>query len=528
MLVKRVATSGFGQRIDLPRREERYENVRRPAIKQYLFFILFLTLCCCEVAVAQLRLPHMLTSHMVLQRDSPIHIWGWASYSADVSISFHDQLTEVRADDLGRFSAWLPSQHQGGPYSLSVTSKGEKIVLSDVLMGDVWLASGQSNMEFPLQGWTGAPLKNAVTELAEATHPLIRLLHVARQSSSYPLEDVHGEWTSCAPATAASFSAVAYFFAREVSEREQVPIGIIDSTWGGTSADAWMSMDTLSHDANLLPAFQARAAFSNLVSEGALRRERADKSRSVGKPEPASAFYPEPSFEASHQPAFLYNGMIAPLLPLQLKGILWYQGESNADENTAPFYFTLFSALIRDWRHQFRNEELPFLFTQISSFHSSGDGWPIVRDSQRRALALRNTAMAVTLDVGEASNVHPADKQSVGHRLALTALATVYARAIHFSGPTFYKATIENSAIRVWFSHAEDLHLSPDFAGGFEIAGKDGRFVAARPTVEGSSVLLESDAVMSPQFARYGWTSVVDSFVLNADELPASTFTTAP
>ena len=294
-------------------------------------------------------------------------------------------------------------------------------------MGDVWFASGQSNMEMPLGGFVpNAPLKDGPKEIAAANHPNIRMLREDHKVSDYPLDDVDGTWNVCTPEIAAKFSAVAYFFGREISSREHVPIGLIDASWGGTPADSFVSLDTLATNPQLLPAFQARAAFTNGLASGpaqlALEKREDEAAKVAGQPAPSHPWHP---FPGSWLPSGIYNGMIAPAIPYTIKGFLWYQGETNSGPLRAPFYATLFPALISDWRMHFAQGDLPFLFVQISSFNSPAENWGTIRDAQRRSLFLRNTAMAVTLDIGLADNVHPPDKQTVGARLALAARATV-------------------------------------------------------------------------------------------------------
>ena len=308
-------------------------------------------------------------------------------------------------------------------------------------------------------------------------------------------------------------------------------MGLIDSTWGGTPADSWISLDTLGTHPDLLPAFASRAHFAdeqaNLQAQIAAEKREDDAARAVGNPLPRHPWHPD---ETSWLPAGLYNGMIAPFAPMSLRGFLWYQGETNSGHDRAPYYTTLFSALIRDWRMQFAQGDLPFLFVQISSFNSPGEDWGKVRDAQRRTLQLTNTAMAVTLDVGTPDNVHPPDKQTVGHRLALAARHMVYREDVAFASPLFRQATAErepdgSSAIRVWFDHAQGLTAHGQPIDAFEIAGEDRHFVPAQARIDGETVVVSASAVAHPVYVRYGWMSVVTNNLFNAAGLPASTFT---
>jgi sialate O-acetylesterase len=501
------------------------------AIRLAIFLLCVLPLA--TLARAEVRLPHVLSDHAVLQRDRPIHIWGWATPGAHVQVHFHAQSVPAIADRLGEWSLWLAPESAGGPYTLTVSGDGSPLTLSDLLVGDVWFASGQSNMEIPLMGFPGsAVIKDADKEIAAAHHPKIRLLLVEKKSSDYPLNDEPGTWTLCTPETATRFSAVAYFFGREIAAKENVPIGLIDSTWGGTPADSWISMDTFGSHPELLPAFASRARFANpqANAEASIAAEKAETAaaRAAGQPLPHFDWHPD---EISWLPAGLYNGMIAPFIPLTLRGFLWYQGETNSAHDRAPYYESLFSALIGDWRMHFAQGNLPFLFVQISSFNSPQEDWGRVRDAQRRTLAVANTAMAVTLDVGEADNVHPPDKQTVAHRLALAARHMVYGEAdLPYASPLFREATADlqpdgSTALRVWFTHAQGLTAHGQPIDAFELAGADHHFVPAQARIVGETVVVSSPDLKNPVYVRYGWMGVVNHNLDNAAGLPASTFT---
>jgi sialate O-acetylesterase len=482
-------------------------------------------------AHSEVRLPHVISDHAVLQRGGPIHLWGWATSGAHLNIHFHDQTVSTNVDSLGLWSLWLAPESAGGPYTLTIAGDGADTKVNDLLVGDVWFASGQSNMEFPLNGFAGAPLKNGPQEIAAATNPKIRLLHVGQKVSDVPLTDTTGTWSPCTPETAASFSAVAYFFGREIAAKENVPIGLIDSSWGGTPADSWVSMDTLGTDPELLPAFASRARFANaqinLDSQLAREHREDDAAKAAGKPLPPHPWHP---FNGSWANAGIYNGMVAPLTPYSVKGFLWYQGEANSAHDRAPFYRTLLPALIADWRMHFAQGNLPFLYVQISSFNSPGEDWGTVRDAQRRTLSVANTAMVVTLDVGEFSNVHPADKQTVGARLALAARAMVYDEPVAYNSPLFREVSTQlqpdnTTALRVWFDNAQKLSSHGKPVAGFELAGEDHHFVPADAHLDGTTVIVSSPTVPHPLYVRYGWTSFFDTNLFNAAGLPASTFT---
>ena len=483
-------------------------------------------------AKAAVRLPNTISSHAVLQRDAPIHIWGWSNPGETVTVRFHDQTRSADASNLGLWSLWLMPEHAGGPYTLTAQGNAEgdaAVTLSDILVGDVWLASGQSNMEMPLNGFPGnAVLKNGAEEIAQANLPTVRLLRFEKNTSDYPLNDVSTTWTECTPQTAAEFSAVAYFFGREINAREHVPIGLIDSTWGGTPVESWISMETIGSDASLMPIFASWARFAKpLINSDLLiaAEKREDEAAAQAhQPAPKHDWHPSP---LSWKPAALYNGMIAPAAPYTIKGVIWYQGEANTDPKRAPMYARLFSTLIADWRQQWNEGNFPFLYVQISNFNSPAEDWGAIRDAQRRTLSTANTAMAVTLDIGDPDNVHPADKQTVGARLALAARALVYGEPqLTYSGPLFRTATTEGSAMRIWFDHAKSGLTShgPELEG-FEIAGADGKFVPAAARIDGSTVVVQAQGVSKPRAVRYAWASFTNANLFNKENLPASTFT---
>jgi sialate O-acetylesterase len=434
----------------------------------------------------------------------------------------------TRANDLGHWSLYLPPEQAGGPYQITIAGTNS-ITLDDVLVGDVWFASGQSNMQLPLMGFPGsAVVTNGEEEIRNATHPDIRLLHIPDNASPYPQQDQPASWTLCTPETAASFSATAYFFGREIASKEHVPVGLIDDTWGGTPAEAWMSMDSLGADASLMPVFAEWAETSDdyvdLPRLIAKEKHDADAAIAAGKPAPEHPWHPNLD---SWAPSWLYNGMIAPAVNFPIKGVIWYQGEANTGVDRAAMYEQVFPAMIEDWRKQWREGDLPFYFAQISAFTSNPtEDWPVVREAQRRTLSLANTALAVTIDIGNPDNVHPADKQDVGHRLALAARALTYGEQVEYSGPAFRQATPDGSQIRVWFDHVDGGLVAKGGAlTGFEIAGEDGKYVAATAKISGDSIVLSSPQVAEPKSVRYGWANAPVVNLFNRDGLPASPFT---
>lgn len=493
---------------------------------------LFLIVCLgfASLANADVRLPKIFSNHAVLQRDQPVHIWGWADPGENVSASLNGLSQAAQANRLGRWDIYLAPQKAGGPFQLTIAGNN-RIVLDDILIGDVWFASGQSNMEMPLNGFPGsAVVKNSAQEIAQANHPDIHLLFIPHKPSPYPLNDFDGsvQWTVCTPETARMFSAVAYFFGREVAAKEHVPIGLIDSTWGGTPGEAWLSLDGLTANASLMPVFATWSKMANHQAEypAMLAAEKAedDSARKANQPLPKHSWHPDP---ASYAPAWLFNGMVAPATPFRIKGVIWYQGETNSAFERAPLYHQVFSTLIGDWRNHWQEGAFPFLFAQISSFTSTpNEYWPIVREAQRRTLSLLNTGMAVTIDVGDPGNVHPSDKQTVGSRLSLAARAIAYHEDIEYSGPLYQQASIENGAVRVWFSHVDHGLVAKGGAlEGFEVAGDDRKFVPATARIDGETVLVTNAQIRNPKFVRYAWQNAPTANLFNSADLPASPFT---
>ena len=503
--------------------------------------LLLFGLLSCAIVQAQVTLPKILSSHMVVQRDLPVHVWGVAAAGESVSVTFRGETRQTTAGPMGRWSLYLKPGTAGGPFQLTVTGTpaatgteaqaAQTITLEDVLVGDVWVASGQSNMEFSMGGAFGGAT-TAAADLPNAGIPNIRLLIVKRVAIEYPKDDIDTDvwsgWAASTPDTAKDFSAVAWYFAREIEQREHVPVGVIDSVWGGTVADAWTRVEALGEDAALAPVFVEWGKMAERQEDELLRardeqRQRAE-ALAAGKPAPMFPWHPDLK---SWGPGMLWNGMIAPLTPFPIRGVIWYQGESNSSQARAPLYKRVFSTMIEDWRHEWGVGDFPFLFVQISNFKSGpGEGWAELREQQLKTLEVSNTAMAVTIDIGTPDNVHPPDKLDVGVRLALAARALSYGEDISYSGPIFRQATPEGSAIRVWFEHhAKGLVAKGGELTGFEVAGADGKFVPATAKIDGNTVVAASDAVAEPVAVRYGWANSPQCNLFNGEGLAASPFT---
>lgn len=474
---------------------------------------------------AEVRTPAVFADHMVLQRDVPPHVWGVASPGEEVRVSFRGNSRSVIADTLGQWQVSLPPGNAGGPFLLEIEASN-KLTFSDVLVGDVWFASGQSNMGFRMR-----EVANAEGELRDADQPAIRLFQVEHNAADYPATDVAAKrWALATPQTAADFSAVAFLFAREIHADQHVAIGVVEADWGGTPAEAWTSLPALSADASLMPVFAAYSKLADGESAYRLEKQYHDQetaaARAEGKPVPSFPFHPE---IRSWIPSALYNGMVAPFTPFPIRGVIWYQGESNAGPERVASYNRLFETLIRDWRTRWNVGEFPFLFVQIANWKSGPDSvWPELREAQRRTLELKNTGMAVAIDIGNPDDIHPTNKQDVAHRLALAARAIAYGETLEYSGPLYRYAVVEGSAMRVSFTHAAGLSAKSGPLTGFEVAGADHKFVPATAIIDHDSVVVSNASVPSPVYVRYAWASYPECNLYNVAGLPASPFISEP
>jgi len=501
-----------------------HKSVRLPSL-QIAFLLIALTFAFSIRSHADVTLPALLADHMVVQRGLPVHVWGMAAPHEAVSVTFRGETKSATVDDDGRWSVYLSPGEAGGPFPMTIKATNT-ITLNDVLVGDVWVASGQSNMEFPMTA-----LATAQTEIAAAQFPKIRIFMVKHKPADYPLENVESKgWAACTPETVADSSAVAYFFARNLQQKLGVPIGLVESFWGGTAAESWTSLHSLSADASLMPVFAARAKTLDDESTTVLHQQREERefqqalaqAKAEGKPLPWRQWHPD---FAAWAPAALYNGMIAPLTPFAIRGVIWYQGESNSGPDRAPLYARLFQTMIRDWRNAWGEGDFPFLFVQIANWNTEpGELWPEVRNAQRQALALKNTGMAVTIDIGDPVDIHPKNKQDVGLRLALAARAIAFGEKVEWSGPLYRQMTQEEHALRVWFDHAGGLMAKGVELTGFEIAGADGKYSAAEAKIDGTSVVVSSPTVQTPISVRFGWAANPNCDLFNKEGLPASPF----
>lgn len=622
------------------------------------------------VVEAQVKLPRIFSDNMVVQRDKPLKVWGWASKGSVVTVSFNGQEVKGKTDGKGHWEVLLKPMVYGGPFELMVRDSKGSIALKNILIGDVWFCSGQSNMEMPIQGWNKDSIANAGKEIRSANYPQIRLFTVEKAMSFKPAEDfTNGKWEVCSPSTVGPFSATAYFFGRKLNTELNIPIGLINSTWGGTNIQAWTSWDEMVKQEKykgLAPsAFESMqknwsknlAAFNTAVADDAGVRDKwfapeynASSWKQVNMPLPfeqseignadgvvwyrreftlteeqaivqatlslgaiddwdetylngtlvgktnihsekrwyelpqgvtkpgknvivvkvrdtggyggftgtakelfllvgrttiplAGAWqYKEsattkqfnvPETGPNAFPSQLYNAMVAPAIPFVIKGAIWYQGESNAGEAYA--YRSMFPTMIKNWRTKW-NDEFPFLWAQLASFMEpvevpSPSEWAELREAQHMTLSLPKTGEAVLIDIGEAKDIHPKNKQDVGYRLALSALKTVYDKDIVYSGPTYKGMEVKGNCIELTFDNTgSGLIARGDRYGylrGFSIAGADQKFVWAKAHLDGNKVVVSADGISNPVAVRYAWAdNPNDANLFNKEGLPASPFRT--
>lgn len=478
---------------------------------------------------ADVSLAPLFRDGAVLQQGKPVPIWGKASPNENITVEFAGQKKMTAADAEGKWQILLdPLPASPSPAEMTVTG-ANSVKISDILVGEVWICSGQSNM-----AWTVANAKDFVREAAAANHPLIRQFKVPLLASDKPEDDMEGTWQSCSQATVSDFTAVGYFFGRDLNKALGVPIGLINTSYGGTPIESWMSDETLHSQAAFAPVFerwkQVLADFPNQqkLFEDRTQQWEADRKAAEAAGKAFTRRPPQPPLGPGSRktPSGLFNAMIHPLLPFGIRGVIWYQGEDNAPRFTE--YPDLFATMITQWRRDFGQGDFPFYFVQLANIDRktdpSGVQWAFQREAQATALKLPQTGMCVTADIGEADDIHPKNKQEVGRRLALIALALTYETDGEYAGPVFRKATPEHNAMRVSFDHARGLRLLDGVQGTFELAGADRIFHPASATVDGETLLVTSPEVSVPAAIRYAWRNNPAVTIYNAANLPASPF----
>lgn len=519
-------------------------RVRQPAralraLRRSVAFALLAALVMTAVpARADVRLPRIFSDHMVLQRDQEIPLWGWAEPGEEVSVEFAGHSAKAVADAEGRWSIRLPAQPAGGPHTLVVAGRN-RIEVTDVLVGEVWVCSGQSNMEWGIRG-----ALNGEQEIAAANFPRIRLIMIPNATSAEPRQDVDATWRVCTPENIGTggwmnvgFSAVGYFFGRELHRQLDMPVGLIDSTWGGTRIEPWTppagfqmvpelaDIVTIINEAT--PRYRRALADAVTQFESWLpaARKAVDAGESVPQPPP----WPQHRLTDHREPTSIYNAMIHPIVPFGIRGAIWYQGESNHQDGAV--YTQKMKALIGGWREIWKQGAFPFYYVQIAPFAQlySGEQLPRLWEAQTAALVIPNTGMVVTTDITDLNDIHPRNKQDVGRRLAAWALAGTYGKTdLVCSGPLYKSMQVEGGKVRLRFTHTGSGLVARDNQPltWFKIAGSDRKFVDAQAVIDGDTVVVSSDAVAAPVAVRFAWDQVAQPNLMNREGFPASPFRT--
>jgi sialate O-acetylesterase len=502
----------------------------------------WLALCAAlsPAALGEVRLPKVFGSHMVLQQEKPLVLWGWAEPNETLTVQIGTESRTAKANEHGEWKAELPPMKAGGPYTLIVRGSST-VQFDDVMVGEVWLCSGQSNMEMGI-----SMARDGKQEIAAADYPAIRLLKVTRRWTPEPQQDIEAAWKVCSPTSVAEagwggFSAAAYYFGRELHKKLGVPLGLIDATWGGTRIESWTppegfaAVPALKQEYNLLQLSDPRTP----THEQRLEQVLQDTERWLASARqalvrrtnvPAMPTYPEellPPHDVQNRTA-LDNGMIHPLHPFALRGAIWYQGESNATEG--KLYTERMKALIGGWRQLWGEGDFPFYFVQIAPFTYGfkpeviGEFW----EAQAEAQKIPNVGMVVINDIGNLKDIHPANKQEVGHRLALWALAKTYGQqGLVYTGPTFKAMSVEGDKLRLTFDHVGGGLTSRDGKPltWFEIVdAAEGGFVKADAVIDGGAVVLSAPGVKQPVAMRFAWSMLAEPNLMNAEGLPAGAF----
>lgn len=451
---------------------------------------------------SQIKLPEIVSSNMVLQRNTTINIWGWASPNEKITIktSWKNEEIQVTAKNDGAWKVEVATTASKAPQTISLKSKTSNIFLENILFGEVWLCSGQSNMQMPVKGFNGQPTFGSSLVIAKAKNPNLRLFTVDKIGSKTPLNDLQQSngWKQTSPETVANFSAVGYFYGQQLQEILDVPVGLIHTSWGGSTVEAWMSTEILSE-------FQT------------VNLEHVDISE---KP--------------NQTPTLLFNAMIHPIISYKIKGALWYQGESN--RNHPENYKKLFPAMVKDWRNLWGIGDFPFYYVQIAPFNYGGNNQveisknsAFMREAQLECLELiPNSGIAVTLDLGDATSIHPPKKKEVADRLLFNALNQTYGmKAVKYAAPTYKSMEIKDDSIILSFNNVEMGLYRFDTLDGFEIAGEDKVFHPANAKiVNRKTILVNNDKVSNPVAVRYAWRNYVSATLFDNILLPVSSFRT--
>ncbi len=478
---------------------------------------------------AGLRLPALIGEHMVLQRDQANSIWGWAEPGAEVAVKIAGQSLKTQADEHGKWRVALqPMAVSNRPLRMQIWSRYESIVLSNILVGEVWVCSGQSNMQ-----WSVAYSKDADLEVPAANYPQIRLMTVPNLGTQEKQEDFRARWEICTPESAAGFSAVGYFFGRQLHQTLDVPIGLIHNAWGGSAAEAWIPREAIDADRRLENVslewknLEATYQHDQVVADW---QKKASEAKTAGQPEPPK---PENLLTGNQRPGNLWAGVLHPLLGYGIRGVIWYQGESNAGR--AYQYDEVFSMMIHEWRKAWGIGDFPFYWVQLADFmeekkQPSESGWAELREAQTKTLALANTAQAVIHDLGEGRDIHPRNKQEVAMRLARIALARDYGKTLEFQSPSYHAMAINHGKITLTFENSGKAGLyafDQEEVSGFAVAGEDQIWHWARGhIIAANQVEVTCEAVPQPVAVRYAWADNPVANLYGGNGLPVVPFRT--
>jgi sialate O-acetylesterase len=485
--------------------------------------------------LGDVKLPALISDHMVLQADEPVPVWGWAAPGEKISVEIGAQKITTQASTNGEWRVELKPLKTGAHPTLTVQGNN-KLVVKDVLAGEVWLGSGQSNMGLQVKG-----ANNFQTEKAAADLPKLRMFTVVHNTSTNALEDCNGTWQVCNSNTVGNFSAALYFFGREIHRQLKVPVGLIHSSWGGTPIQPWMPLETLTNYHGFAALLERKKkeiaawpARKQKIEADIKAWEIADAvATAAHQPEPVKPWMPGPPDSGANMPGQLYNAMIHPLIHYRIRGVVWYQGEANAGGGAggAADYTELQSRLIAGWRQNWGIGDFPFYFVQLPNWNNDGDrssnSWAFFREGQANILKVANTGMAVTIDIGDANTIHPKNKQEAGRRIALLALAKTYHKDVVCHGPEFSKSQTNGAEIKIYFAHSDSGLAAQDGAlRGFVIAGADRTWHPADARIDGDVVIVSSPEVSQPLAVRYDWADSPDGNLYNGAGLPAMPFRT--
>lgn len=498
-----------------------------------LFILTILSILYYSVTYADIRLPAIFGNNMVLQRNMNIPIWGWGDPGEKVVVRLGEHSAKTKTGPDGKWKLYFNPLESGGPYQLTISGKN-KIVISNVLIGEVWICSGQSNMAM-----TVGKSFNAKEEIASANNPNIRFFQVKRAKTGQPLNDVFDDpafsralvnkWVSCDSTTVGNLTAVGYYFIKNIYKELNVPVAIISASWGGTAAEAWTPLEALANNKDLntilndWPDYVNEGKWIQKIYSDHLKEVEVAKAQKKEKP----VYF--------NQPSVLFNGMIAPIIPYGIRGVTWYQGEANVFR--AHQYGSLFPVMIDSWRNKWNQGDFPFLFVQLANYMKPADkpkdaNWAELREAQTLTLKKEpNTGMAVIIDLGEANNIHPKNKQDVGKRLALSALKVAYKKNIVYSGPMYESIEINEPEVRVKFKEIGEGLMTINkygYVNGFALAGADKIFYWAKAyIINKDTIKVICDKVSTPKFVRYNWSNNPgDTNLYNKEGLPASPFRT--